>query len=164
MRPLHGNRPGAVRLLRMPSNRTATASLRAPAQIGPPGTEAQRLLTGMLDTKLWPATVSKRTGRRFVVRGQDGSRISEGTLQRGAQHDGSLARESRAISRDDVRDGFAGPRKTPKTAEAEPRLAALRRYFIRLVRTRTPVSRRAQSAAPSALGDASPAASAKRTG
>jgi sporulation protein YlmC with PRC-barrel domain len=39
----------------------------------------------------------------------ENSRVSEGTLQTGAQHDGNALKESRAISRDDVRDGFAEP-------------------------------------------------------
>jgi sporulation protein YlmC with PRC-barrel domain len=39
----------------------------------------------------------------------DSSRISEGTLQTGAELKGVLPNESSAISRDDVRDGFAEP-------------------------------------------------------
>lgn len=57
------------------------------------------------------------------------SRISEGTLKRRAQHDGSVARESRAVSRDDVRDGFAPPRRKPRTAgvkRAAPTVSAKR--------------------------------------
>jgi hypothetical protein len=37
----------------------------------------------------------------------DSSRISEGTMRSGTQPDGVAAHESSAISRDDVRDGFA---------------------------------------------------------
>jgi sporulation protein YlmC with PRC-barrel domain len=37
----------------------------------------------------------------------ENSRVSEGTLRTGAQHDGNALNESIAISRDDVRDGFA---------------------------------------------------------
>ncbi|HEX4277220.1 MAG TPA: PRC-barrel domain-containing protein [Bryobacteraceae bacterium] len=37
----------------------------------------------------------------------ENSRISEGTLHQNAQHNGTVQEESRAISRDDVRDGFA---------------------------------------------------------
>ena len=37
----------------------------------------------------------------------DSSRISEGTMRSGSQLDGVAAHESSAISRDDVRDGFA---------------------------------------------------------
>ena len=39
----------------------------------------------------------------------DSSRISEGTLRTGAQLKGVVPNESSAISRDDVRDGFAEP-------------------------------------------------------
>ena len=39
----------------------------------------------------------------------ENSRVSEGTLRTGAQHDGTGLKESSAISRDDVRDGFAEP-------------------------------------------------------
>ena len=39
----------------------------------------------------------------------DSSRISEGTLRTGAQPNGGVPNESSAISRDDVRDGFAEP-------------------------------------------------------
>jgi sporulation protein YlmC with PRC-barrel domain len=37
----------------------------------------------------------------------ENSRISEGTMHPGAHHNGSVQNESSAISRDDVRDGFA---------------------------------------------------------
>jgi sporulation protein YlmC with PRC-barrel domain len=37
----------------------------------------------------------------------ENSRISEGTMHSNAQHNGTVQEESRAISRDDVRDGFA---------------------------------------------------------
>ncbi len=40
------------------------------------------------------------------------SRVSEGTLQYGAQHDGNVLDESSAVSRDDVRDGVTEPRVT----------------------------------------------------
>jgi sporulation protein YlmC with PRC-barrel domain len=39
----------------------------------------------------------------------ENSRVAEGTLQLGAQHDGKASNESIAVSRDDVRDGFAEP-------------------------------------------------------
>jgi sporulation protein YlmC with PRC-barrel domain len=39
----------------------------------------------------------------------ENSRVSEGTMHADAQHNGSVSNESRAISRDDVRDGFAEP-------------------------------------------------------
>jgi sporulation protein YlmC with PRC-barrel domain len=47
----------------------------------------------------------------------ENSRISEGTLHTGAQREGSAPNESRAVSRDDVRDGFAGG-STSEQAEA----------------------------------------------
>jgi len=39
----------------------------------------------------------------------ENARVTEGTMPRGAQHNATLERESAAISRDDVRDGFAEP-------------------------------------------------------
>jgi sporulation protein YlmC with PRC-barrel domain len=45
----------------------------------------------------------------------ENSRISEGTLRGGAQHDQSVPNESRTISRDDVRDGFANLPATTRT-------------------------------------------------
>jgi sporulation protein YlmC with PRC-barrel domain len=39
----------------------------------------------------------------------ESSRISEGTLLPGAQHDGNILKEPKAISRDDVRDGVIEP-------------------------------------------------------
>jgi len=50
----------------------------------------------------------------------ENSRVSDGTMQPGAQHPGTTMNESRAVSRDDVRDGFAEPPSPPKDA-AKPR-------------------------------------------
>jgi len=50
----------------------------------------------------------------------ENSRISEGTLRRGAQHDGNALNESSAVSRDDVRDGFADPQISNMIAEGSP--------------------------------------------
>jgi hypothetical protein len=43
----------------------------------------------------------------MAINEYENSRASEGTLRTGAQHNGSDRNESKAISRDDVRDGFA---------------------------------------------------------
>lgn len=43
----------------------------------------------------------------------ENSRISEGTLLYGAQHNRNVLDESNAVSRDDVRDGFAEPQSGP---------------------------------------------------
>jgi sporulation protein YlmC with PRC-barrel domain len=53
----------------------------------------------------------------------ENSRVSEGTLHTGAQHDGNALNESRAISRDDVRDGFAGAPEQADAAAIEPEVA-----------------------------------------
>ena len=45
----------------------------------------------------------------MAVNQLESSRISEGTMQTGSQHPGIFTNQSRAISRDDVRDGFADP-------------------------------------------------------
>jgi sporulation protein YlmC with PRC-barrel domain len=55
----------------------------------------------------------------------ESSRSSEGTLRGGAQHNGSAPNESSAISRDDVRDGFADPpssREGSLTTTAQARM------------------------------------------
>jgi len=52
----------------------------------------------------------------------EGSRISEGTLHTGAQHSGAAWNESKALSRDDVRDGFAEPQISNMVAEGGPAL------------------------------------------
>ena len=44
----------------------------------------------------------------------ENSRISEGTLLGGAQHNQQAPNESKAISRDDVRDGAAEPTAAPE--------------------------------------------------
>lgn len=50
----------------------------------------------------------------------DSSRVSEGTLQTGAQHGGAAWEESKALSRDEVRDGVAEPQITNMIAEGGP--------------------------------------------
>jgi sporulation protein YlmC with PRC-barrel domain len=50
----------------------------------------------------------------------ENSRVSEGTLRTGAQHDGNALNESSAVSRDDVRDGFAEPEISSMIAEGGP--------------------------------------------
>lgn len=50
------------------------------------------------------------------------SRVSDGTLQYGAQHDGNVMDESSAVSRDDVRDGSTEPQIANMTAEGGPAL------------------------------------------
>jgi hypothetical protein len=50
----------------------------------------------------------------------ENSRVSEGTLRTGAQHDGNALNESRAVSRDDIRDGFAEPEVSNMIAEGGP--------------------------------------------
>jgi hypothetical protein len=46
----------------------------------------------------------------------ENSRTSEGTMRTGAQHNGSSLNESSAVSRDDVRDGFAEPPAAPENS------------------------------------------------
>lgn len=50
----------------------------------------------------------------------ENSRITEGTMRPGAQHDGAALNESSAISRDDVRDGVAEPQISNMIAEGSP--------------------------------------------
>jgi sporulation protein YlmC with PRC-barrel domain len=48
--------------------------------------------------------------KTFMATNQfENSRVADSTLQPGAQHDGTAFNESKAISRDDVRDGVAPP-------------------------------------------------------
>ena len=56
-------------------------------------------------------------GNRF-----ESSRIVEGTLLTGAQHNGDVQEECNAVSRDDVRDGFAEPAALNMVAEGSPAL------------------------------------------
>lgn len=48
----------------------------------------------------------------------ENSRAAEGTMRSGAQHNGSAMNESRSVSRDDVRDGFAEPENTHRVLGA----------------------------------------------
>ena len=50
----------------------------------------------------------------------ENSRIAEGTMRTGAQHDGAALNESSAVSRDDARDGYAEPEVSNMIAEGGP--------------------------------------------
>jgi len=85
----------------------------------------------------------------------ENSRIAEGTLLPGAQHNGNALDESRAISRDDVRDGVApsvAPSEDAEDAKEGAFPATVRRGIHRVITASALTGDRVRNAAGEDLG------------